>query len=117
MQQSVTKLWSSLGPTNNIDMETNDNGKRLLSFADQNRYRIENSIRPSKQRLIWRSGTGFEKRRDYVLTSKSKQKYVTKCIVRRGSSNIFETDHYLLETALYLPSKRQLRKNKCPKNV
>ena len=44
--------WSSLGSTNNIDMETNDNGIRSLSFADQNRYRIENSIRPSKQRLI-----------------------------------------------------------------
>ena len=109
--------WSSLGPTNNINMATNDNGIRLLSFADQNRYRIENTIRPSKQRLIhtWRSGTGFEKRIDYVLTSKFLQKYVTKCRVRRGSSNLFETDHYLLETALYLPSKRQLRKNNVQK--
>ena len=77
-----------LGPTNNIDMETNDNGIRLLSFADQSRHRIENSIRPSKKRLIhtWKSGTVFEKRIDYVLTNKFIQKYVTKCTVRRGSS-------------------------------
>ena len=121
MPQSVTKAML-IGHhldlcTNNIDMETNDNGIRLWSFADQNHHRIENSIRPSSQRLIhtWRSATGFEKRIDYVLTSKFIQKYVTKCRVRRGSSNLFETDHYLLETALYLPSKRKLRKNNVQK--
>ena len=96
-------------------METNDNEIRLLSFADQNRYRIENGMRPSNQRLIhtWRSG--FEKRTDYVLTKKFIQKYVTKCRVRRGSLNLFETDHYLLETALYLPSKPKLRSNNVQK--
>ena len=50
--------WSSLGPTINIDIETNDNGIRLWSFADQNRHRIKTT-----QRLIHtrRSGTGFQK--------------------------------------------------------
>ena len=108
--------WSCLGPTNNVNMKTNDNGKRLLAFAEQNNHRLENSIRPSKQRLIntWLSPNGFEKRIDYILTSKFLQRYVTKCRVRRGSSLLFDTDHWLLEVALYLPSKKKLKIDKRP---
>ena len=103
--------WNCLGPTNHGEPDTNNNGNRLLSFAERNTLRLENTIRPSKPRLIktWVSGTGFEKRLDYFLTSSIMKKYVTKCRCRRGSSLLYVTDHYLLEMALYLPTKKELK--------
>ena len=61
--------WRCLGPTNN-NLPTNDNGTRLLKFAENNHLRLENTIRPSTkgERHIntWVSPNGFEKRLDYT---------------------------------------------------
>ena len=105
--------WRCLGPTNN-SLPTNDNGTRLLNLAENHQLRLENTIRPSTKGEhhinTWQSPKGFEKRLDYFLTSKFIQRHVTKCIVRRGSSQMFDTDHFLIETTLHLPSISQLKK-------
>ena len=107
--------WRCLGPTNN-DLPTNDNGTRLLKFAENHHLRLENTVRPSSkgERRIntWSSPKEFEKRLDYVLTSKFIQRFTTKCIVRRGTSKMFDTDHFMIETSLRLPSITQLKKQR-----
>ena len=107
-------FWKCLGATNN-NLKTNDNGERLLKLAESQKFTVENTIRPStkgeKRINTWISAKGFEKSLDYVLTSKCVHKYTVKCIVRRGSSKGFDTDHLLIETSLQIPSVKQLKKN------
>lgn len=105
-------LWRCLGPANN-KQPTNDNGQRLLQFTETHKLRLENSVRPSTKGdskiNTWISPKRFEKRLDYVLTNKFTHRYATKCMVRRGSSRGFETDHLLLETSFQFPSVKYLK--------
>ena len=92
--------WRYLGPTNK-NLPINNNGTHLLNLAENHHLQLENTIRPStkgKHHInTWQSPKGFEKRLDYFHTNKFIQ-HVTKCIFRRGSSQMFDTDHFLIES-------------------
>ena len=100
--------WSYLGP-NNDEYETNDNGTRLLSFSDENKLFIMNSLFPSKaiHRHTWYSPTGFSKRVDYILAEWHLKKLCSNCRVYRKATVPFETDHRLLTMSCSFPSKRK----------
>ena len=100
--------WSYLGP-NNDQLETNDNGTRLLSFSNENKLFLMNSLFPSKDihRHTWYSPTGFSKRLDYILAEWQLKKFCYNCRVYRKASVPYETNHRLLTMSCSFPSKRK----------
>ena len=99
--------WSFLGP-NNDKLKTNDNGSRLLTFSNENKLFIMNSLFPSKaiHRHTWYSPNGFTKRVDYILAEWHLKKLCTNCRVYRKATVPFETNHRLLAMSCSFPSKR-----------
>ena len=99
--------WSQLGP-NNDELETNDNGYRLLRFSKENNLFIMNSLYKTKpiHRHTWYSPTGFSKRLDYILAEFHIKKLCFNCRVYRKASIPFETNHRLLTMSCSFPSKR-----------
>ena len=89
--------WEYLGP-NNDQLETNDNGTRLLGLSNENKLFLLNSLYPSKaiHRHTWYSPTGFTKRIDYILAEWHLKKLCNNCHVYRKASVPFETNHRLL---------------------
>ena len=100
--------WEYLGP-NNDQLETNDNGTRLLSISNENKLFLMNTLFPSKaiHRHTWYSPTGFTKRLDYILAEWHLKKLCTNCRVYRKASVPFETNHRLLAMSCSFPSKRK----------
>ena len=100
--------WEYLGP-NNDQLETNDNGTRLLSLSNENKIFLMNTLFPSKaiHRHTWYSPTGFTKRLDYILAEWHLKKLCTNCRVYRKASVPFETNHRLLTLSCSFPSKRK----------
>ena len=99
--------WSHLG-INNDELETNDNGSRLLRFSKENSLFIMNSLYKTKpiHRHTWYSPTGFSKRLDYILAEFHIKKLSSNCRVYRKASLPFETNHRLLTLSCSFPSKR-----------
>ena len=100
--------WTYLG-RNNDDLETNDNGTRLLTLAEECKLYIMNSLFESKpiHRHTWYSPTGFSKRVDYILTEWHIKKLSRNCRVYRKASVPFESDHRLLVLNCSFPSRSQ----------
>ena len=100
--------WSQLGP-NNDQLPTNDNGTRLLSFTEECKLFILNSLFHSSKihRHTWYSPTGFTKRVDYILAEWHLKKLTSNCRVYRKASVPFETNHRLLTMTCSFPSKRK----------
>ncbi len=112
--------WTHLG-TNNDDLETNDNGMRLLTLSKECDLYIMNSFYHSKSihRHTWYSPTGFTKRVDYILAEWHIKKLSSNCRVYRGASIPFETDHRLLALSCSFPSnyeKKQFFQKPTSKN-
>ena len=100
--------WPFLG-SNNDTYKTNDNGTRLLSFSNENKLFVMNSLFPSKaiHRHTWYSPNGFTKRVDYILAEWHIKKLSTNCRVYRKATVPFETNHRLLTLTCHFPSKRK----------
>ena len=100
--------WEYFGP-NNDQLETNDNGTRLLSLSNENKLFLLNSLYPSKaiHRHTWYLPTGFTKRIDYILAEWHLKKLCNNCRVYRKASVPFETNHRLLTMSCSFPSKRK----------
>ena len=98
--------WNNLG-NNNDDLETNDNGLRLLTLSKDCNLYIMNSLYHSKSihRHTWYSPTGFTKRVDYILAEWHIKKLCSNCRVYRKASIPFETDHRFLALSCSFPSK------------
>ena len=99
--------WSHLGPNN--DLPTNNNGTRLLSFSDECKLFILNSLFQSTKnhRHTWYSPTGFTKIVDNVLAEWHLKKLTSNCRVYRKATVPFETNHRLLAMTCSFPSKRK----------
>ncbi len=99
--------WTYLGK-NNDDLETNDNGTRLLRLSEECKLYIMNSMYDSKKihRHTWYSPTGFTKRIDYILTEWHIKQLSSNCRVYRKASIPYETNHRLLALSCSFPLKR-----------
>lgn len=108
--------WQYLG-TNNDNLETNDNGTRLLTLSEELELYIMNSLFDSKPHhcYTWYSPTGFRKRVDYILAEWHIKKLSSNCRVYRKASIAFETDHRFVALSCHFPSKSE-RKSCFPKS-
>lgn len=77
--------------------ETSGNGHRLLTFCNEVGLFLENTTKFQKAQATWRSATGFTKRIEYIACGRFLRDRSLSCGVRRGSSQLFTSDHYLLE--------------------
>ena len=90
--------WEYLGP-NNDQLETNDNGTRLLSLSNENKLFLLNSLYPSKaiHRHTWYSPTGFTKRLDYILAEWHLKKLCKIVVfIEKHQSHLKQTTAFLL---------------------
>ena len=107
--------WDAvLGNNNSDQVETNNNGERMLAWCLKNRMKITNTIFRTKRihRETWRhAATGKWKRIDYICTSRWLMKFVRSCRVFIGPSRLFDTDHRVVVMDIEFPgTKKQLRK-------
>ena len=97
---------------NNDDLETNDNGTRLLGLSEECKLYIMNSMYDTKNafhRHTWYSPTGFSKRIDYILAEWHIKKLSRNCRVYRRASVPFESYHRLQVLSCSFPYRPQQR--------
>ena len=104
---------NALGHNNANQIETNDNGEKMLTWCLKHRMKILNIMFRSKRihRGTWRNPkTGRWKRLDYICTSGWLAKFASSCRVFIGPSVLFQTDHRLLVLDIKFPqTKRNLK--------
>ena len=83
------------------DIESNDNGVRMIDFGRENKLSIINTWfkHPEQHQLIWYSNDahGTRKTLNYLLCSDWLRQYTSDCSAR--TSFDFNSDHKLLVTA------------------
>ena len=109
--------WDDVLGHNNADrngeLETNENGDKMLAWCLKHQMKILNSMFRSKRihRGTWKNPrTGLWKRIDYICTSEWLAKFAKSCRVFIGPSVLFQTDHRLLVLDIKFPhTKRNLK--------
>ena len=93
------------------DIESNDNGVRMIDFARENKLSIMNTWfkHPQIHQFTWYSNDahGTKKTLDYLLCSDWLRQYISDCRVR--TSFDFNSDHKLLVTTLRTPKSKVAR--------
>ena len=104
--------WSYLGHNDNLN--TNDNGTRLLNLSEECRLFIMSSLFTiqKKHHHTSYSPTGFTERVDYMLAEWYLKNLSSNCRVYRKATVPFETNHCLLPMTCSFPSKRNRKASK-----
>ena len=92
------------------DDDCNDNGQRMKNYCRDFRLGIASTFfdHPRENRNTWISPDGKTKQiKDYVLTEKFVQQYITNCMVHPNLD--FNSDHRVLITELTTPKTRKAR--------
>ena len=91
--------WQCLGEAvdDHVSETHGDNGHRLLTFCGEFGLFLKDTMKFQKAQGMWRIAMSFTKRIDYNACGRFLWDRSLSCRVRRGSSQFFTSDHYLLE--------------------